>query len=65
MNVTESDDIQMRLSDINGIVISSKTFNVHEGINLYRINEDLPRGMYFITLINSNGNKQVIKHNRQ
>jgi hypothetical protein len=48
--------------DIKGKIITSKAFNIVEGVNSLMINENVQPGVYYIKLINGFYTTEVVKH---
>ena len=48
--------------DIKGKIITSKAFNIVEGVNSLMINENVQPGVYYIKLINADYTTKVVKH---
>jgi hypothetical protein len=61
-NPKNTGDGKLSIVDATGAIISEKTINIQDGVNVFFIKENLTRGIYFIQIENDQHKTKTIKH---
>jgi hypothetical protein len=53
---------ELRVIDLNGRIVLSKSLEVKSGMNLFVINESFQSGVYYLKIVNGQAYSSVVRH---